>query len=274
MNFNTQELGDKIIEFLTTYGMNALGAIIILILGIFFSRLAKKMTKRVMDKAKMDPALTGFVSNLIKYAILAFAVVASLAKFGIQTTSFVAILGAAGLAVGLALQGSLSNFAAGVLILIFRPFTLGDFVTAGGNSGTVEEIGIFSTKIVTPDNKLIIIPNSQVTDNPIVNVTAKPKRRVDLIASISYGDDMGKATEVLEAMLAKNSYVLDDPAPVVRVVELADSSVNLVVRPWVNTDDYWEAYFSLTRAIKEELEGAGLSIPFPQRDVHLFNEKE
>jgi len=274
MNFNTQEFGDKVIEFLSTYGMSALGAIIILILGIFFSRLAKKMTTRVMDKAKMDPALTGFVSNLIKYAILAFAVVASLAKFGIQTTSFVAILGAAGLAVGLALQGSLSNFAAGVLILIFRPFNLGDFVTAGGNSGTVEEIGIFSTKIVTPDNKLIIIPNSQVTDNPIVNVTAKPKRRVDLIASISYGDDMGKATEVLEAMLAKSSYVLDDPAPVVRVLELADSSVNLVVMPWVKTEDYWDAYFSLTRSIKEELEGAGLSIPFPQRDVHLFNEKE
>lgn len=201
---------------------------------------------------------------------MVFAVIAALSKFGVQTTSFIAVIGAAGLAVGLALQGSLSNFAAGVLILLFRPFRIGDMIDSSGSRGKVTEIGILVTTLATPDNQKVILPNGSIMGSKIINVNALPTRRVDLVASISYGDDIEKARDVLRGILAAHSQVLKEPAPVVEVLEMADSAVNLAVRPWVNTADYWPVYFDLNRSIKHELERSGLTIPFPQRDVHLF----
>ncbi|MDF1552120.1 MAG: mechanosensitive ion channel [Deferrisomatales bacterium] len=264
-----QDMLKSLIPFVTTYGLQVVGAVVILFVGKFAAGFADSAVRKVLGKAKTDPVLAGFLANLVRYAILAFTVIAALSKFGIQTTSFIAVLGAAGLAVGLALQGSLSNFAAGVLLLIFRPFSLDDWVSAGGATGKVVEIGIFTTTLHTGDNQKVIIPNSGVMGGNITNVNANPTRRVDLTAGISYGDDIGKAKEVLEKLLADHPKVLADPAPKVAVVALADSSVNFVVRPWVNTADYWDVYFEVTRAIKEELDKAGISIPFPQRDVHL-----
>ena len=263
-----------LVPYVTTYGLQALGAVVILLAGKVGSSLGARIVVGLLQRAKADATVTSFVSSLVRYGILVFAVIAALAKFGVQTASFVAVLGAAGLAVGLALQGSLSNFAAGVLILIFRPFNVGDFVTIGGASGTVVLIGIFTTTLHSPDNQKIVVPNSAVTAGTIVNVTANETRRVDLRASIGYGDDIGKATGVLEGIVAAHPKVLADPAPVVRVVELGESSVDFVVRPWVNTPDYWDVYFDLTRAIKEEFDKAGICIPFPQRDVHLYRSAE
>ncbi len=263
-----------VVPYVTTYGLQALGAVVILLAGKVGSSLGARIVVGLLQRAKADATVTSFVSSLVRYGILVFAVIAALAKFGVQTASFVAVLGAAGLAVGLALQGSLSNFAAGVLILIFRPFNVGDFVTIGGASGTVVLIGIFTTTLHSPDNQKIVVPNSAVTAGTIVNVTANETRRVDLRASIGYGDDIGKAKEVLEGIVAGHPKVLADPAPVVRVVELGESSVDFVVRPWVNTPDYWDVYFDLTRAIKEEFDKAGICIPFPQRDVHLYRSAE
>jgi small conductance mechanosensitive channel len=265
-----QEMLSAVIPYVTTYGLQVLGAIVILIVGKVAAGFFDGVVQKGLGKAKVDPVLSVFLGNLVRYAILAFALVAALSKFGIQTTSFIAVLGAAGLAVGLSLQGSLSNFAAGVLILIFRPFSLDDWIVAGGASGKVVHIGIFTTTLHTGDNQKVIIPNSGVMGGNITNVNANPTRRIDLTAGISYGDDIGKAKEVLESYLAAHPKVLDDPAPRVAVVELADSSVNFVVRPWVKTEDYWDMYFEVTRAIKEELDKAGISIPFPQRDVHMY----
>jgi len=253
----------------TTYGIRVLGAFLILIAGRIVARLARKVTGRAMRRAEVDEAVTRFVMSLVGTGVMVFAVIAALNKFGVQTTSFVAILGAAGLAVGLALQGSLSNFAAGVLILVFKPFKIGDFIGAGGEKGKVTDIGIFTTTLSTPDNQKIIIPNAAVTGGTITNVNAYDTRRVDLVAGISYGDDIARAKDVLTRIVETHELVLKDPAPVIEVSALADSSVNLVVRPWVNTPDYWRVYFDVTRSIKEELDKAGISIPFPQRDVHV-----
>ena len=192
-------------------------------------------------------------------------------RLGVQTGSFIAIIGAAGLAVGLALGGTLSNFASGVLLIIFKPFTVGDFIEAGGAMGSVKEIQIFNTILSSPDNKKVIIPNAQVTGGNIVNYSANGTRRVDLVIGVSYEDDLKRAREVIESVLKADSRILPDPAYTVAVSELGDSSVNFVVRPWVNSDDYWAVYFDLTEKIKVTLEENGLSIPFPQRDVHLFN---
>lgn len=264
-----QDMLSSVIPFVTTYGLQVVGAVVILIVGKIAAGFCANLVRKVLGKANTDPVLVGFLANMVRYAILAFTVIAAMSKFGIQTTSFIAVLGAAGLAVGLALQGSLSNFAAGVLLLIFRPFSLDDLITAGGAFGKVVDIGIFTTTLHTPDNQKVIIPNSGVMGGNITNVNANPTRRVDLTAGISYGDDIGKAKAVLEKVCADHPKVLADPAPNVAVVELADSSVNFVVRPWVNTGDYWDVYFEVTRAIKEELDKAGISIPFPQQDVHM-----
>jgi small conductance mechanosensitive channel len=200
-------------------------------------------------------------------------VIVALSKLGIQTTSFIAIIGAAGLAVGLALQGSLANFAAGVMLIIFKPFKVGDFISAGGAMGTVEEIQIFNTILNAPDNRCIIVPNSKVTGDNITNFSGITKRRIDLVFGISYTDDMRKAKEILLKVVTSDPRVLKDPKPVVAVSELADSSVNLVCRPWVNPSDYWDVYFDTVEKGKAELEKNGITIPFPQSDVHLHNVK-
>ncbi|HML76008.1 MAG TPA: mechanosensitive ion channel, partial [Anaerohalosphaeraceae bacterium] len=198
-----------------------------------------------------------------------FVAIAALSRLGVETTSLVAVIGAAGLAVGLALQGSLSNFAAGVLLIIFKPFRVGDFVEVAGAKGMVQEIQIFTTVLHSPDNVRIIIPNSQVTGANIINYTANDRRRVDLVIGISYGDDIAKAKQVITSVLLSDKRVMRDPAPVVAVLGLGDSSVNIAVRPWVKADDYWPTYFDLTENIKVSLEQNGLTIPFPQRDIHI-----
>ena len=265
-----QAVIDHAIPVLTTYGLRIVGAVLILVAGWIAARTVAGFARRALTRSKIDESLTGFAESLVKWAILVFALIAALAKFGVQTTSFIAVLGAAGLAVGLALQGSLSNFAAGVLILLFRPFRVGDVIDSSGSRGKVKEIGILTTTLATPDNQMVILPNASVLSDKIVNVNAYPTRRVDLVAGISYGDDVGQAREILLEMLSSHPQVLEDPEPVVEVLELADSSVNLAVRPWVRTEDYWPVFFDLHRSIKLDLEGSGLSIPFPQRDVHLF----
>lgn len=263
---------ETIIPLITSYGMQVLGAIIILILGKIASSLGAKLVRKGMKKAKADPALTGFLSAGVSIAIMAFAIIAALAKFGIQTTSFIAVLGAAGFAIGMALQGSLGNFASGVMLLIFKPIRIGDLVETSGYLGIIQEIGIFVTTMNTLDNKRIIIPNGAITSNVINNVNGNGTRRVDMTAGISYGDDMEKAKGILQGILESHPKVLSDPAPTVAVSELGDSSVNFVVRPWVNSGDYWTVWFEVTQRIKEEFDGKGVSIPFPQRDVHLFQE--
>lgn len=265
-----EDLFNRIWELLTLYGLKILAALAILVVGLWVSRLLRKITHTVATKKKLDPAIASFVVNLTYYALLTFVVLAALAQLGIQTTSFIAIIGAAGLAIGLALQGSLANFAAGFLIIIFRPFKAGDFIEGAGVMGTVEAIHVFTTQLKTPDNKVIIVPNAKLTADNITNFSAKETRRLDLVFGISYGDDIDTAKKLISEQLAKDDRVLEDPAPTIGVLELADSSVNIAVRPWVKSADYWNVYFDTIENIKKRFDSEGISIPFPQRDVHLY----
>lgn len=264
-----EQLLVKLQEWLAFYGIKVIAALAIFIIGRMAAKWVRKLTRKLLSKGKIDDTLVKFVSSLCYFALLTFVIIAALGQLGVQTASFVAILGAAGLAVGLALQGSLSNFAAGVLMIIFKPFKAGDFIEGGGVSGTVEAIGIFTTELKTPDNKKIIVPNSKITGDNIVNYTAEEIRRVDIIAGVSYGDDIDQVKKVLENILAGDERILKDPAPTIAVLELAESSVNLVVRPWVKTADYWDVFFSLQETIKKRFDTEGISIPFPQQDIHL-----
>jgi small conductance mechanosensitive channel len=254
----------------TDFGVNLLAALVILVLGYWGAKIIKKVLRNVLGRGKMDPTLISFVSNMIYALVLAFVTISALSRLGIQTASLVAVLGAAGLAVGLALQGSLANFAAGVLMIIFRPFKVGDRVEAAGVVGVVDEIDILTTQLKTPDNKVIIIPNSKITDGHITNFTANAQLRVDLVFSVSYSDDIDKVKAVIEDYLASDSRVLKDPAPMVRVLALSNSSVDFVVRPWVKGADYWDVYFDTIENLKKRFDAEGISIPFPQRDVHIY----
>ena len=260
-------------EYLMTYGINLVAAILIFIIGKWVAGILANVIAKVMEKSKVDVTLIGFVKNLSYVGLMAFVIIAALGKSGIQTTSFIAIIGAAGLAVGLALQGSLSNFAAGVIMIVFKPFKVGDFIIAGGEMGTVKEIQIFNTILAHPDNRKIIVPNAQVTGGNITNFSAIENRRIDLVFGISYSDNIKKAKEALEKVIASDARILKEPKPVIAVSELADSSVNLVCRPWVKPGDYWDVYFNVVEQGKIELEKNGINIPFPQRDVHLYNEQ-
>jgi small conductance mechanosensitive channel len=228
----------------------------------------------MMTKKNVDPAVNSFVCSLVYVTLLIFVIIAALAQVGIQTTSLIAVLGAASLAIGLALQGSLANFAAGVLLIIFRPFKVGDYVECAGTAGAVDEMQIFTTLLNSPDNKKIIIPNAKLLGDVITNYSAKDTRRVDLVIGVGYGDDLQKVEKVLSDIVSQDERVLKDPAPTIAVLELADSSVNFAVRPWVKTADYWPVYFALTKNIKMRLDAEGIAIPFPQRDVHLYQQKE
>jgi len=252
------------------FGLKILTAILIVVVGRWVARFIRNTTEKMMTRSKVDAALVSFVGNLIYVSLLTFVILAALAQLGIQTTSFIAVIGAAGLAVGLALQGSLANFAAGVLMLIFRPFGVGDFIEGGGVTGIVEEIQIFTTQLRTPDNKTIIVPNAKITGDNITNYTKKENRRVDLVIGVSYQDDIENVKAVVADVLNGDERVLKDPAPTIAVLELGDSSVNFAVRPWVKTDDYWGVYFDTTEKIKKRFDAEGISIPFPQRDVHLY----
>jgi small conductance mechanosensitive channel len=264
---------NKVGEFLATYGLQIIGAILIFIVGRWIAKLLKGVVRRLMEKTKADPTLVSFVANFTYVVLMVFIILAVLAKIGVQTGSMIAVIGAAGLAVGLALQGSLANFAAGVLLLVFRPFKADDLIEAAGTLGVVEEIGIFVTKLTTPDNKSVIVPNAKLTGDNIVNYSAKPIRRVDLVIGVSYNADLKKTKAVISEVLAADERVLKDPEPTVAVSELGNSSVNLIVRPWTATANYWDVYRGVTQAVKERLDAEGIVIPFPQRDVHLFQEK-
>jgi small conductance mechanosensitive channel len=265
---------DTLIQTLTTmgteFGLKALGAVAVLLLGIWVARWLRGMLRTYLGATRVDPTLVPFISSLVYWAMVVFVIIAVLGVFGVPTAQFVAVLGAAGLAVGLALQGTLSNFAAGVMLLIFRPFSVGHWVEIGGSSGSVQEIGVFSTVLHTGDNIRVVVPNAQVFGQTIRNFSANPTRRVDLVIGVSYSDDLQVAQETLERVLASDERILPEPEPRVAVHNLGDSSVDFVVRPWCRTPDYWPLRWDLTRRIKEALEAAGCSIPFPQRDLHLY----
>jgi len=253
---------------------NVIFAIVIFVVGKWAANLIKKSVKKIMVRQNVDNTLVGFLTNLVYFVLLVFVVLAALERLGIKTTSLTAILAAAGFAIGLALQGGLANFAAGVLMLIFRPFKVGDYIEGGGTAGVVEEIQIFTTQLRTPDNKTIIIPNASITSGNIINYSTKPTRRVDLVFGCSYSDDLSKVKQVLTEIVSKDERVLSDPAPQVALLELADSSINFAVRPWVNSADYWAVYFDLTETVKRRFDEEGISIPFPQRDVHLYQHND
>ena len=251
------------------FGINLLAALAIFIVGRIVVGLVVRAIRIAMRKNEVDKTLERFACNLIRWALMIVVIIAAISQIGIQTTSFIAIFGAAGLAVGLALQGSLSNFAAGVLIVLFRPYKVGDWVEAAGISGTVEQVQILTTILNTGDNKRVIVPNSQIMESIITNYSANDTRRVDLVVGVGYDDDLDKVRTTLEDIIAAEARVLAEPKHQIAVMELADSSVNFVVRPWVKTSDYWGVHFALTEAIKKRFDEEGISIPFPQRDVHL-----
>jgi len=265
-----EDLLPKIQEFALTYGINFIAAILIFLVGKWLARWLSTVFEKALIKSKVDQTLAKFVKNLSYAGLMTVVVIAALNKLGVQTTSFIAIIGAAGLAVGLALQGSLANFAAGVMLILFRPFKVGDFITAAGTMGSVMEIQIFNTILAHPDNRKIVVPNSKITGDIISNFSDIERRRIDLVFGISYEDDMKKAKEALMDLVNADDRILKDPAPVVAVSELADSSVNLVCRPWVKPGDYWAVYFDITEKGKEALEANGMTIPFPQNDVHVY----
>lgn len=260
----------KFQDFSMTFGLKILIAILIVVVGRWVARGIRSTTEKLMTRSKTDPTLIAFVGNLVYVALLTFVILAALAHLGIQTTSFIAVIGAAGLAVGLALQGSLANIAAGVLMLIFRPFLVGDYIEGAGVAGIVEEVHLFTTQLRTLDNKAIIIPNAKITGDNITNYTKKEQRRVDLVIGVSYREDIEKVKRVVADILTGDERVLADPAPTIAVLELGDSRVNFAVRPWVKTNDYWDVYFDTTERIKKRFDAEGISIPFPQRDVHLY----
>jgi small conductance mechanosensitive channel len=262
-----------ITALVSAWGLKVVGAIALFAIGRVIAGWGRKGARAALERGKTDPTLIPFVAGLVYYLLLAFVVIAVLSMVGIQTASLVAVMGAAGLAVGLALQGTLSNFASGVLLLLFRPFKVGDFIEAAGVSGSVQSVNIFTTTLSTPDNVGIVAPNSAIWGQVIKNYAANETRRVDLVVGIGYGDDIDVAVKTVNRVLGAEGRVLADPAPTVAVSELGDSSVNLVVRPWCRREDYWDVRFGLTRQLKEELEKAGCSIPFPQRDVHLFEHR-
>lgn len=276
MQFNVQEnfneTLDAFIQIFASYGLDVLGAIAILLVGLFVAKWARRATLRALGKVnRLDQTLRRFFASLVKYVVIIFTILAVLNQFGVQTASLIALIGAAGLAIGLALQGTLSNVAAGVMLLIFRPFKVGDFVEAGGQSGTVHELSLFVTELNTPDNARIIVPNSQIWGNAIKNVSFNATRRVDLLIGISYEDEIGKAVAAIQAVIDAEPRIRTEPASLIAVSELADSSVNLVVRAWCETADYWSVRFGLIRSIKERLDAENISIPYPQRQIHMTN---
>lgn len=266
---SNQDITTQIQQLLTVYGLKVIAALAIFIIGKIIAKWIKSAINKAMTKTGSDPILISFTCNMMYAGLLAFIIIAALGQIGIQTTSFIAILGAAGLAVGLALQGSLSNFAAGVLMIIFRPFKQGDFIEGAGVSGVVEEVHIFNTIMRTGDNKTIIIPNSGLMNGNITNYSSKPTRRLDLVIGIGYDDDLKKAKMLLSELMQNEPRILKDPAPTLGLLELGDSCVNFAVRPWVNSADYWGVHFDLLEAIKLRFDQEGISIPYPQQDIHL-----
>jgi small conductance mechanosensitive channel len=267
-----QLLQEKGVDLSVDLGIKVATALAIFFVGKFIIRLIMRALHKVMQKQDVEETLETFVTNLLRSVLMIVLLIATIGALGVETTSFIAIFGAAGLAVGLALQGSLSNFASGVLIVLFRPYRVGDFVEAAGIAGVVEQVQILTTIMKTGDNKQIIVPNSQIMDSIITNYSANDTRRVDMVVGVSYDDDLDKVRETIKELIAADDRILDEPAPNIAVSELADSSVNFIVRPWVNSADYWGVMFDLTEAIKKRFDKEGISFPFPQQDVHLYKQ--
>jgi len=255
---------------IVNFGKNLVIALLIFYVGRMAIALVVRGLRKLLRKQDVDKTLETFVCNLVRMALLVVVIIAAIGALGIQTTSFIAIFGAAGLAIGLALQGSLSNFAAGVLIVLFRPYKVGNYIEGAGISGTVEQVQILTTILLTPDNKEIIVPNSQIMSSIITNYSANDTRRVDMVVGVSYDDDIDKVRRTIEELVAADDRILDEPACTIAVSALADSSVNFVVRPWVKSENYWGVMFELTEAIKKRFDKEGISFPFPQQDVHLY----
>ncbi|WP_031480302.1 mechanosensitive ion channel family protein [Maridesulfovibrio frigidus] len=267
-------LVERGISFASLYGIKIIVALLVLLVGRLVAKQSANLVGKVMSKAKIDDILTSFIQNIIYYMMLAAFVVAALGQAGINITSFLAVLGAAGLAIGLALKDTLSNFAAGVMLIVLRLFKKGDYVTIAGTSGTVQTLSAFYTELSTPDNQKVVVPNSSILSSVIINTTANKTRRVDLVIGISYDDDIPKAKEILARILSEDSRVLKNPAPNIVVGELGDSCVNILVRPWVATSEYWGLRWDLLEGIKITFDKAGISIPYPQTDVHLYKEEK
>ncbi|MGH1372173.1 MAG: mechanosensitive ion channel family protein [Cellvibrionaceae bacterium] len=265
MEFNVEELS----ALAVTYGVKLIMAVVVYIIGKWLANLIAGALEKGMSAKNVDPTVARFTRNIAYYALFAMVIVAALGQLGVQTASFVAIVGAAGLAVGFALQGSLANFAAGVLLILFRPFKAGDFIEAGGASGVVKEISIFSTILTTGDNKVVVIANNAVMGGNITNYSAMPTRRVDMVVGVGYSADLALVKKTLQELVDADDRVLKDPGVTIAVSELADSSVNFVFRPWVNSADYWGVFFDMNERIKVRFDELGIEIPFPQMDVHL-----
>lgn len=254
--------------YVLPWGINIIMALAIFLIGKFVVKMVVRFSKKLMAKAKVDNILVNFIASIINAILLLFVFIAALDQLGVETTSLIALIGAAGLAIGLALQGTLQNLASGVMLIIFRPFNDGDFIEAAGVSGVVEEIGIFTTTMRSGDNREIIIPNGEIFGGTITNFSKRATRRVDMVFGIGYDDDIKKAKELLNKILDEDERVLKDPAPLVAVSELADSSVNFNVRPWCATAEYWNVYFDIHEKVKLTFDAEGISIPYPQMDVH------
>ena len=265
----TTEISNMVTTYVVPWAINIFFALAIFIVGRWVAKILIKLLRKGLGKADMDPILVNFVASIVSSLLLLFIIIASLNQLGVDTTSLIAIFGAAGLAIGLALQGSLQNFASGVMLIIFRPFKTGDFVEAGGTSGVVESISIFTTIMRTGDNREVIVPNGAIYSGTITNYSARETRRVDMVFGIGYGDDIKKAKQILQQVLDQDERLLKDPAALVAVGELADSSVNFNVRPWVKSADYWSVKFDLTEKVKLAFDENKISIPFPQMDVHM-----
>jgi len=263
-----ENVTQTLIDFATTYGLKVLGAILILIVGRIVAGWARKLVVKLMSRSDVDKAIQGFVRGLVYYLVIIFTWIAVLGKFGVETASLVAVLGMAGFAVGFALQGSLSNFAAGIMLLIFRPFKIGDYVDIAGTAGTVKDLQLFVTIMNTPDNVRIIVPNGQVFGSIIKNYSAEDIRRIDMVFGIGYGEDIDKAVRTMKSILDADARVLKDPELQIAVSELADSSVNFVVRPWTKKEDYWAVKFEVTEKIKKAFDAEKIEIPFPQMVMH------
>lgn len=271
METELKAIVDEVIALITLYGLDVLGAIVILLVGIFISGRVSSLVEKTLSRSRhVDAMLRSFFASLARYLVLAITIIAVLNQFGVQTASLIAVLGAAGLAIGLALQGTLSNVAAGVMLLIFRPFKAGDYVEAGGRAGTVKSLGLFVTELATPDNVQIIIPNSQVWGSAITNYSHHQTRRLDLALGIAYEDDIGKAKAAVEDIIAGDPRCHKDPEPLVAVGNLGESSVDLVIRIWCNSGDYWALKWDMTRALKERMDAEGITIPYPQRTLHTI----
>ena len=273
MEINIDQILETVTVWFTTYSIKIVAAILIFIIGKWLCRRITNLLTKIMEKNNIDGTLVKFLGSIVYYTLFIVVMIAVAGQLGINTTSFLTIIGAAGLAIGLALKDSLSNLASGVMLIMFRPIKIGDFVDVGGVTGTVRSIDIFNTTIHSPDNQKHIVPNASITSDVITNVTANDNRRVDLVIGIGYDDDIAKAKGILEAIIKKEERVLEDPATNIAVSELGDSSVNFVVRPWVKTSDYWDVCFALKEEIKITFDKEGISIPYPQQDVHLFSEQ-